>query len=236
MPTLPSGRGFEGGPLGRKPLFEGVAKDDGDFASFLGGCGDYGATSRLWILSMLEETDQTILDLGCGPAFLSELLRDLPWKPRYVGLDDSASMLERASARNRSLVRMSADSALEASGNAVVLGDARKRVFPEGSFDCVVVRHVLEHLEDPETLIAEACRVARKKILVVWSKPTSLLLKTGKPRVSRLWKNIPTFHHDRIEMSKRFESSGWRFRVGQRINANTEYEEDGWLWMRRVIA
>ena len=47
-----------------------------------------------------------------------------------------------------------------------VQADAHKLPFPNGSFDCVVLGDILEHVLDPRRVILEACRVSRKRVVI----------------------------------------------------------------------
>ena len=85
----------------------------------------------------------SILDLGCGvgePALrpLHQLGYDI------TGLDISDRHLDLCG------------------GLKVVLGDANHIEFPDSSFDLVICGDLLEHVPQPEVVIAEANRVTRK--------------------------------------------------------------------------
>lgn len=56
-------------------------------------------------------------------------------------------------------------------------GDATSLHFPDQSYDTVVLGEVLEHLDNPGHALAEACRVARKRVVMSlplngWADPT----------------------------------------------------------------
>ncbi len=85
-----------------------------------------------------------VLDLGCGSGEFARLaLADRI----DVGVDLSSRQLAaaRASGRYGRLVR----------------ADARKLPFPDGYFRSVLSLSVLEHISDPEQVVAEVCRVLR---------------------------------------------------------------------------
>jgi 2-polyprenyl-6-hydroxyphenyl methylase/3-demethylubiquinone-9 3-methyltransferase len=86
-----------------------------------------------------------VLDLGCGAGFLSNFLGEQGH--RVTGLDMTAANLDVASAHDR--------------GGRVTyqVGDACQLPFEDGSFDVVCAMDLLEHVERPEQLIAEAARV-----------------------------------------------------------------------------
>ena len=112
------------------------------------------AESRLrnpWILSEIRSTlgqrPCQVLDLGCGAGFLSNELGAAGHE--VTGLDASADALRVA--------------ALHDPGGTVVYrqGDALQLPFANASFDAVCAMDFLEHVEDPERVIAEAARVLK---------------------------------------------------------------------------
>src|SRR5262252_7108551 len=87
---------------------------------------------------------QRILDVGCGVGFDASLLAELVGpEGRVVGIDASASMVDRAVAR------------LAGSGLPVEFrtADAQALPFDDGSFDAVWTERVLVHVEDPAQLV-----------------------------------------------------------------------------------
>jgi ubiquinone/menaquinone biosynthesis C-methylase UbiE len=89
------------------------------------------------------------LDVACGTGFLT---RYLPGE--ITGLDQSASMLELASAR--------------VPDAGFVRSDALRLPFQDGTFERVFTSHFYGHLEDPERgrFLAEARRVAPELVVV----------------------------------------------------------------------
>lgn len=104
-----------------------------------------------WICSEIEKRfskkKTSILDVGCGAGLLTNALAIEGH--RVTGVDLSASSLQVASRRDTT---RSVDY-LEA--NAYCLP------FPNHSFDVVCAMDVLEHVEEPSLLIAEASRVLK---------------------------------------------------------------------------
>ena len=87
----------------------------------------------------------SVLDIGCGAGFLSNDLAALGH--RVTGLDVDEDILSVAARR---------DGTRTASYRK---GDARTLPFGEGTFDVVCAMDFLEHVEEPERVIAEAARV-----------------------------------------------------------------------------
>jgi ubiquinone/menaquinone biosynthesis C-methylase UbiE len=95
---------------------------------------------------------ESILDVGCGEGFLTELWAQRDGVDRVVGLD-----LE--------------DPALQAQwsdrpGLQFVSGRAEALPFAESEFALVAAIESLEHVSDPERALAEMARVARDHVLV----------------------------------------------------------------------
>ena len=98
-----------------------------------------------WIADAIGPTPCRVLDLGCGAGFLANYLAALGH--RVSGLDADAESLEVARAYDRT---------------ACVdyrRGDACALPFADASFDVVCAMDLLEHVEDPAQLVAEAARV-----------------------------------------------------------------------------
>jgi 2-polyprenyl-6-hydroxyphenyl methylase/3-demethylubiquinone-9 3-methyltransferase len=86
-----------------------------------------------------------VLDVGCGGGFLSNYLA--AHGHRVTGLDSSSESLEVAARYDETrAVRYES-------------GDALALPYEDGAFDVVCAMDFLEHVEDPEQVIAEAARV-----------------------------------------------------------------------------
>lgn len=110
------------------------------------------AESRLrnpWVRERLREqgTPCRVLDVGCGAGFLTNYLQAEGFNT--VGVDTAESALRLAAARDttRSV--------------KYVKADIRALPFEDQSFDAVCAMDVLEHVEPPEVVVAEAARVLR---------------------------------------------------------------------------
>jgi SAM-dependent methyltransferase len=99
-----------------------------------------------------------LLDVACGPGFVSGAARSRG--ATVTGLDFSAAMIAEASRRYPEIVFRE--------------GDGQALPFDAGSFDAVVMNFGMLHLAQPETAIAEACRVLRpggRYAFTVWDAP-----------------------------------------------------------------
>jgi 2-polyprenyl-6-hydroxyphenyl methylase/3-demethylubiquinone-9 3-methyltransferase len=98
-----------------------------------------------WIAETIGAVPRRVLDLGCGAGFLAN---DLAARGHAVtGLDFEAENLAVARAYDRT-------------GTArFVRGDVRALPFADASFDVVCAMDLLEHVDEPARVIAEAARV-----------------------------------------------------------------------------
>lgn len=101
-----------------------------------------------------------LLDLGCGTGEYSKELKKAGFE--CVGADINAEY-----------VRLARERGVE----AYEIGD--KLPFPDRSFDTVLLFEVLEHAADPDTLLAEARRVARRNVLITVPDNTAFVRLRG---------------------------------------------------------
>jgi len=83
------------------------------------------------------------LDVGCGSAGNTAVLRDLGWS--VTGLEYSPAAARLARARRLQVLR----------------GDARHLPFPDETFDLVMSTDMWEHVVEDDEVAAEAARVLR---------------------------------------------------------------------------
>jgi ubiquinone/menaquinone biosynthesis C-methylase UbiE len=98
-----------------------------------------------------------VLDVGCGTAVNYEVIKNLKVDCQYTGLDRTQKFVDHANKLygNNENFNMQ-------------LGFAQEIPFDDNSFDVVIIRHVLEHLDDYEQAIQECLRVAAKEVVVVF--------------------------------------------------------------------
>jgi SAM-dependent methyltransferase len=106
-----------------------------------------------------------VLDLGCGTGHSFHLLA-----PREtVGVDADAE-------------------SLEGQDRETVVADMRELPFEDDSFDSVIAAHSLEHVPNPEAVLAEVARVLRPEGTAMFTTPNRLTF--GRPD-----EIIDPYHH-----------------------------------------
>jgi ubiquinone/menaquinone biosynthesis C-methylase UbiE len=123
----------------------------------------------------------SLLEIGCGSGYYSEILAKLAATPiDYTGIDYSQAMIDRARARYPGL--------------CFETGDATALRFDDAAFDIAFNGVSLMHILDYEQAIAESARVARKAAIfhsvpVFPAHPTTFLHKYayGGPMVEAVF-------------------------------------------------
>jgi ubiquinone/menaquinone biosynthesis C-methylase UbiE len=103
------------------------------------------------LLRMLSVRE--VLDVGCGTGrSLAYLHYQLP-NLRVIGLEPVKALLDLAIAKH-------------VSKTSLIVGDGRTLPFPDSSFDAVFELGVLHHTPDPDLMVREMLRVARKAVFI----------------------------------------------------------------------
>ncbi len=128
------------------------------------------------VLERLEPvTDETLLDLGCGPGAMARAAG--PFVKRVVLCDLSPAMLRVAALEARRAGRLVPPRAA---------GDAGALPFRAASFDLVACRHAAKHFASPEGAAHEIARVLRRGGRVALCD----VMATGEPDVDALVQRI----------------------------------------------
>jgi SAM-dependent methyltransferase len=98
-------------------------------------------------LFALEYQKGDILDVGCGTGRLYKLLKERGWNGQYIGLD----------------IKKHEDYAYP-DDIKLIISDAFVIPFPE--VDTVVLNNILEHVDDPVTLLSKAIDASRENVLI----------------------------------------------------------------------
>jgi SAM-dependent methyltransferase len=122
--------------------------------------------ARYWWASRFV-SDKRVLDAGCGTAYGTEILARAG-ASEVVGVDIDPGIVEAA--RERGGVDVSFE-----------VADARDLPFANDAFDVVVCFEVIEHVEDPESILDELRRVLRPDGFAAVSSPNRDVYPPGNP-------------------------------------------------------
>ncbi len=128
-----------------------------------------------------------VLDVGCGNG---ELLQSLKTKNDVIGQG-----LELKQERVNQCV---------AKGLSAIQGDADKdlSLYPDQSFDCVILSQTIQATSDPKLILKELIRIGKKAIVSIpnfgfWKVRLSLGINGRMPRTKKLiynWYDTPNIH------------------------------------------
>lgn len=103
-----------------------------------------------------EYTNPLVVDAACGTCVNWEVFRSLDAECRYVGVDRCEGMLREADIRYGQEIETRE-------------GYVQELPFTDGEADIVIMRHILEHLQEGyEDAIREGLRVAKHELIVVF--------------------------------------------------------------------
>lgn len=114
-----------------------------------------------------EISQKSLVDLGCGDGALTYLLTRTGAK--VTGVDNEIEGLDIAKVKFQDY-NITVD---------FVLADVRDTGLPGSSFDIVVSSDVIEHIERPERLVAEAARLLKHDGIFIITTPYRLTEKPG---------------------------------------------------------
>ncbi len=139
------------------------------------------------IISELINNNTKVLDVGCGDGTLMKFLKD------KKNVDTRGLEISKENVQN-----------CISKGLSIIEGNAEKDLhqFPNLSFDYVVLSQTLQAFYNPENVIDDLLRVAKKAIVTIpnfgyWKVRIHLLLKGTMPITDNLpneWYNTPNLH------------------------------------------
>lgn len=132
---------------------------DSGAATYMHQYGEGAGSETRRILGGFINDGESVLDEGCGPGWNYDHFQKYgPKISEYKGRDYSERFIRVA---NRRTLARYGESPFE-------LGDCRNITEPDGSWDVVLLQDVLEHTSGYEQTMAEALRVAKKRIIVTF--------------------------------------------------------------------
>jgi 2-polyprenyl-3-methyl-5-hydroxy-6-metoxy-1,4-benzoquinol methylase len=131
---------------------------------------------RLASMYLDEVPPGRVLDVGCGDGSRLERLRALGWDVSGQEIDGKA-----------------ASHAIQFYGVQVHLGSLSEADFGEGSFDAIVMNHVVEHVHDPVRLFSECRHLLKKNGVLVAVTPNSE--SCGHKRFGPSWRGLEPPRH-----------------------------------------
>ena len=139
------------------------------------------------IISELIEDNTRVLDVGCGDGILMKHLKDIK-NVDARGLEISKNNVQICISK----------------GLSVIEGNAEKDLqqFPTLSFDYVILSQTLQAFYDPEKVINDLLKVAKRAIVTIpnfgyWKVRLHLFIKGTMPVTKHLpneWYNTPNLH------------------------------------------
>jgi SAM-dependent methyltransferase len=123
-----------------------------------------------------EVAPGTLLDVGCGSGDYAAAMQRRGWNVRGTELDPMAAQVARAK-----------------HGIAVDVGELADIGCPDGAFDAITARHVLEHVQEPVAFLAECWRILRPggRLVIVTPNVDSL----GHRHFAERWRGLEQPRH-----------------------------------------
>lgn len=151
------------------------------------------------LVSMWPRRGYTLLDIGCGVGVFLEMFWDYGFD--VTGLDNNNEVLAISSARLGSRAEFQ-------------LGAFDELPFDDESFNYVSLLTILEYIEDPSVILAEAFRVASDGIIVGF---------TNKWSLNYISTNILQLFHKRPKRKGRWLSPWQIIRMSKRLYPSCTY-------------
>ena len=115
-----------------------------------------------FVFGAMNVEEPSILDVGCGNCRMVSILNERKKKYRYTGMDFSKPLL----AESRKSFLESIDNSLNVSVD-LVDGDITNKDSYGGRYDISLLSHIVELVDSPESLIANASSVS-DYVAIVW--------------------------------------------------------------------
>jgi ubiquinone/menaquinone biosynthesis C-methylase UbiE len=139
-----------------------------------------------------KKTD--LLDVACANQTFKKSLEIAGYKGKYTGCDSCELLIEKYASDRQDIENMD---------------------YPDGFFDFVFARHILEHLPEFQKGFGEVLRVARKNVVVVFF---NLPAETEQIRIENNNGEVYTNIYSLKEIEEFIKSKGWRIQEKQQHN------------------
>jgi SAM-dependent methyltransferase len=177
-------------------------------------------TARQTLARHLATLGDSLLDVGCGPGALWPHLQPLGPGFSWLGLDVTPQMLAVA--------------AHYFPQAPLVQADAGFLPLVQGSFDVVLLRHLLEHLPDwlMKRVLSEAMRVGRQAVVLAFHRPPL----EGAPRQTRrVGENFLETRWTVTDLQEPIKKAGWQ--VQQQLSLHGRNKRDqAWILAPAVVS
>lgn len=190
---------------------------------------------RVYMLDLLKRKDiHTLLDVGCGTGPIFDLIvnsQEGRWDniTKYKGTDYSRQMIETAKR--------------EFPHGDWEVQDARHMDEGSNTWDCVLLMHVLDHLDDYKSAIKEAARVSSKYVcIILWrgfvNEGTNLNDRNsmGKEPGEEPWKDTYLQEYSQEALDEAFKEAGLvveEIAEGEQLNG--DYSHYNFLYLLKKI-
>ncbi len=166
---------------------------------------------RMKVFDLLEEHDcLSLLDVGCGTGPMYQIIKERQLPIKYKGVDYSDTFIDTC--KNEF-----------PEGNWEVQ-DARKLKEVDNSFDCVLLLHALDHVDDYVSAINESRRVASKiVILVLWRPFVELGSGNNLNSVNENFEDTHLTDYDKSELDIAIEESGFKIVDEFQLNEGNKF-------------
>jgi len=186
---------------------------------------------REYMLDLLKDKGvKSLFDDGCGTGPIYQLIKDTTettndgvvfkrWEFIYKGTDYSPAMIEIATGQFP-------EATFE-------VQDARKLSEESGTWDCVLLMHSLDHLDDYKAAIKEAARVSKKYVcIILWrsftQEGTNLNPKNrmGKEEGEPDWEDTYLHEYSKEALDEAFKEAGLvieEIAEGEKLNSDSSH-------------
>jgi len=127
------------------------------------------------VMFLRAVTDGKVLDLGCGDGTRLRLLMELGWEG--VGVDFDIHAIDRA----------------RGMGVDAYCGELTELGFADNSFDAIILRHVIEHIANPNAVLKECARLLKPDGQFIITTPNTRSI--GQQYFAESWRGLEVPRH-----------------------------------------